>query len=114
MRFFACLALGAGTLGYALLATGNHTAGHTAFTTNCELGGCHAGGSNPAFHNGAGASNIIDYAISQGMTGVPPGGTPQIATHIQTLMPTFNPANQSVTFNFDGILMSVICVGAVV
>ena len=76
-----------------------HTAGHTSFTNNCAFAGCHGAGGNNAYFNAANASNIIDYAIANGMTSAPAGGTPQIATHIATLLPSNNPANQPVAFN---------------
>lgn len=93
-RFALGLAAVGAVLGAGTGAWANHTGAH-AFANDCS--GCHAATDSPI--NAADAANIIDYAIGQGMTVAPAGGTGQIATYIGTLLPANNPANQPVAFN---------------
>ena len=76
---------------------GNHTSGHTSFTANCAVAGCHGAGGNDAYYNGADAAAVIDHAISGGMTVTPAGGTGEVATHIGTVLPS--PSAQSIPFH---------------
>jgi uncharacterized protein YhjY with autotransporter beta-barrel domain len=85
-------ALFAGTVG------GNHTAAHTSFQANCaNSSSCHGAGGNDAYYNGANAQDIIDRAISFGMTTTPAGGTAELATYINSILPT--PAAVEAPFN---------------
>ena len=76
---------------------GGHTSGHTSFTNNCALAGCHGAGGNDAYYNGANAQAVIDHAISGGMTVAPAGGTGELASHIGSILPT--PSSRNIPFN---------------
>ena len=76
---------------------GGHTSGHTSFTNNCALAGCHGAGGNDAYYNGANAQAVIDHAISGGMTVAPAGGTGELAAHIGSILPA--PSNRNIPFH---------------
>ena len=76
---------------------GGHTSGHTSFTNNCALAGCHGAGGNDAYYNGANAQAVIDHAITGGMTVAPAGGTGELAAHIGSILPA--PSNRNIPFH---------------
>ena len=90
LAFVVCTALFVGSV------DGGHTSGHTSFSNNCALAGCHASG-NDAYYNGADAQGVIDHAIGGGMTVAPAGGTGELAAHIASVLPT--PSTQGVAFH---------------